>query len=67
MKLAFHDRPQDRFLALGVRLINHLARPHSGHGATEMRVSRAAPEHGDQLNWLNTATVAAGGMPLVRP
>src|SRR5215831_19061781 len=42
MQLAFDDRPQDRFLALGVPLVGHLAGPHPGGRAPQMRVSVAA-------------------------
>src|SRR5215471_9072715 len=67
MQLAFDDRPQDRFLALGVPLVGHLAGPHPGGRAPQMRVSVAAPEHGDHLDRLNASAVAGGGVPLPGP
>ena len=60
------DRAQDRFLALGVGLVDDLAGPHPGHCATQMRVGVAAPEHGDHLNRLHPPG-ARRGVPLLRP
>jgi hypothetical protein len=67
VQLALDDCPQDRFLAFGVGRVGHLAGPHPGDRATQVRVRVATPEHGDHLHRLNASAVAGGGVPLLRP
>jgi hypothetical protein len=67
MQLALGDRPQDRFLAIGVGCVGHLAGPHPGDRATQVRVGVAAAEHGDYLYRLNASTLAGGRVPLLGP
>lgn len=54
-------------LAFGILLVGHLAGPHPSGGTPQMRVSVAAPEHGDHLDRLHTSAVAGGGVPLLGP
>ena len=67
VQLALDDCPQDRFLAFGVGRVGHLAGPHPGDRATQVRVGVAAPEHGDHLDRLNASAAAGGGVALLGP
>lgn len=67
VQLALDDRPQDRFLAFGVGRVGHLAGPHPGDRATQVRVGVAAAEHCDHLDRLNASAAARSGVALRGP
>ena len=67
MQFGLDDRPHNGFLAFGVGRVGHLAGPHPGGRATQVRVGGAAPEHGDHLYRLDAPAVPGGGFPLLGP
>jgi hypothetical protein len=67
VQLALDDRPQDRLLAFGVGRVDHLAGPHPGDRAAQVRVGAAAAEHRDHLDRLDASAVPRGGVPLLGP
>jgi hypothetical protein len=67
VQLTLDDRPHDRLLPFCVGRVGHLAGPHPGDGATQVRVGGATPEYRDHLYRLNAPAVAARGVPLLGP
>ena len=67
MQFGLDDRPHNGFLAFGVGSVGHLAGPHPGGRAAQMRVGGAAPEHGDYLDRLDASAMPGGGVSLLRP
>ena len=65
MQFGLDYRPHNGFLAFGVGRVGHLAGPHPGGRATQVRVGGAAPEHGDHLYRLDAPAVPGGGFPLL--